>query len=51
MPDANIVGIGAGIIGASVAYHLAAQGVDGVVVVDRGDLDENDGSTPAPTRG
>ncbi len=28
--------IGAGIVGASAAYHLAAQGVD-VVVVDRGD--------------
>lgn len=43
--EANIVVIGAGIIGASVAYHLADMGVDGVVVVDKGDLDENDGST------
>ena len=43
--DANIVVIGAGIIGTSVAYHLVDQGVDGVVVVDKGDLDTNDGST------
>lgn len=43
--DANIVVIGAGIIGASVAYHLADMGVEGVVVLDKGDLDENDGST------
>ncbi len=43
--DANIVVIGAGIIGSSVAYHLANMGVDGVVVVDKGDLDHNDGST------
>ena len=43
--DANIVVIGAGVIGASVAYHLATMGVEGVVVVDKGDLDHNDGST------
>ncbi|MFW2382174.1 MAG: FAD-dependent oxidoreductase, partial [Acidimicrobiales bacterium] len=43
--DANIVVIGAGIIGTSVAYHLADMGVEGVVVVDKGDLDHNDGST------
>lgn len=43
--DANIVVIGAGIIGASVAYHLADMGIPGVVVVDKGDLDHNDGST------
>ncbi len=43
--DANIVVIGAGIIGSSVAYHLADMGVEGVVVVDKGDLDHNDGST------
>ena len=45
MSDANIVVIGAGIIGASVAYHLADMGVDGVIVIDKGDLDHNDGST------
>ena len=43
--NANIVVIGAGIIGTSVAYHLADMGIDGVTVVDKGDLDENDGST------
>ena len=42
---ANVVVIGAGIIGASVAYHLADMGVTDVVVVDKGDLDVNDGST------
>ena len=45
MTNANIVVIGAGIIGTSVAYHLADMGVEGVVVVDKGDLSENDGST------
>ncbi len=43
--SANIVVIGSGIIGASVAYHLCDMGVEGVVVVDKGDLDVNDGST------
>ncbi len=43
--DANIVVIGAGIIGTSVAYHLVDMGIEGVVVVDKGDLDHNDGST------
>ncbi len=43
--DANIVVIGAGIIGASVAYHLADMGIDGVVVVDKGDITVTDGST------
>ena len=47
VPDttASIVVIGAGIIGTSVAYHLAQMGIDGVVVVDKGDLSHNDGST------
>ena len=43
--DANVVVIGAGIIGSSVAYHLAEMGVDDITVVDKGDLDHNDGST------
>ena len=42
---ANIVIIGAGIIGVSVAYHLAQLGVQDIVLLDKGDLDENDGST------
>ena len=42
---ANVVVIGAGIIGASVAYHLADLGVTDIIVVDKGDLDVNDGST------
>lgn len=45
MKNANIVVIGAGIIGTSVAYHLTEMGIEGVVVVDKGDLSENDGST------
>lgn len=43
--DANIVVIGAGIIGASVAYHLVDMGIEGVVVVDKGDITVTDGST------
>ena len=45
MKKANIVVIGAGIIGTSVAYHLAEMGVQDIVMLDKGDLDENDGST------
>ena len=35
---ARLVVIGAGAIGASVAYHLAALGADDVVLVDRGEI-------------
>ena len=35
---ARIVVIGAGAIGASVAYHLAKLGADDVVLVDRGEI-------------
>ncbi len=42
---ANVVVIGAGIIGVSVAYHLADMGVSDIVLLDKGDLDHNDGST------
>ncbi len=42
---ANIVVIGAGIVGTSIAYHLTQRGVQNVVLIDKGDLDENDGST------
>lgn len=41
----NIVVIGAGIIGTSIAYHLAKRGIQDVLLVDKGDLDHNDGST------
>ena len=43
--QADTVVIGAGVVGTSVAFHLADSGVDGVVVLDKGDLDHNDGST------
>ena len=36
MQTADVVIIGGGIIGASVAYHLAARGVRDVLVVERG---------------
>ncbi|MEM7332233.1 MAG: FAD-dependent oxidoreductase [Chloroflexota bacterium] len=42
---ANIVVIGAGIVGTSVAYHLVRRGAQNVVLVDKGDPDNNDGST------
>jgi heterotetrameric sarcosine oxidase gamma subunit len=42
---ANTVIVGGGIIGSSVAYHLAEMGVEGVVVLDKGSLSDNDGST------
>lgn len=42
---ANIVIIGAGIVGVSVAYHLTQMGVKDIIVIDKGDLDQNDGST------
>ncbi|HEY7584358.1 MAG TPA: FAD-dependent oxidoreductase [Acidimicrobiia bacterium] len=43
--QAGVVVIGAGIIGSSVAYHLVDIGVEGVVVLDKGSLADNDGST------
>lgn len=43
--QANIVVIGAGIVGTSVAYHLTQMGVTNIVLLDKGDLDHNDGST------
>lgn len=45
-----VVIIGAGVIGASIAYHLSARGVRDVVVLDRGD-DFGAGSTPRATGG
>ena len=45
MKKANTVVIGGGIIGVSVAYHLVEMGVQDVLLLDKGDLDDLDGST------
>lgn len=45
MSSYRLVIIGAGIVGASAVYHLAQLGWRDVLVVDKGDLFENDGST------
>ncbi len=37
--------IGGGIVGVSVAYHLAQMGVKEITLLDKGDLDHNPGST------
>jgi sarcosine oxidase subunit beta len=42
--------VGAGVVGASVAYHLAARGIHDVVVLDRADQ-PGGGSTPRATGG
>jgi len=41
----QIVIVGAGIVGCSLAYHLAQMGWKDVLVLDKGELFENDGST------
>lgn len=41
----QLVIVGAGIVGCSTAYFLAQQGYSDVLVIDKGDLFENDGST------
>src|SRR5258706_6655336 len=46
----SVVIIGAGVIGASIAWHLTARGVRDVVVLDRGD-ELGAGSTPRATGG
>src|SRR5215212_11745445 len=43
--QASVVIIGAGIVGCSAAYHLAQLGWRDIVVLDKGELFENDGST------
>jgi sarcosine oxidase subunit beta len=48
--QSDIVIAGAGVIGASVAYHLARRGCDGIVVIDRGE-DFGAGSTLKATGG
>jgi glycine cleavage system aminomethyltransferase T/glycine/D-amino acid oxidase-like deaminating enzyme len=42
---ARLVIVGAGIVGASAAYHLTQLGWRDILVLDKGDLFENDGST------
>ncbi len=37
-PDAQVVVVGGGIVGAAIAFHLARAGITDVVVVERGDL-------------
>ena len=46
----SVVIAGAGVIGASIAYHLASRGVRDVVVLDRGN-ELGAGSTPRATGG
>ncbi|HEV7923152.1 MAG TPA: FAD-dependent oxidoreductase [Thermoanaerobaculia bacterium] len=47
---ADVIVVGAGVIGCSVAYHLAARGVRDVLVIDRGP-EPGTGSTPRATGG
>lgn len=47
---ASVLIVGGGVIGASVAYHLAKRGVRGVVVLDRG-AGPGNGSTSRATGG
>ena len=42
---ARLIIVGAGIVGASAAYHLAKQGWRDMLLLDKGDLANNDGST------
>ncbi|MEZ4717906.1 MAG: FAD-dependent oxidoreductase [Caldilineaceae bacterium] len=46
----RLVIIGSGIVGCAAAYHLAKFGWRDVLVIDKGDLYENDGSTPRTGR-
>src|SRR5215211_4142828 len=50
MQTAEVVIIGGGVIGASVAYHLAARGVRDVLVLERG-ARPGEGSTGRATGG
>jgi len=50
MMTASVVVIGGGVIGASVAYHLAARGWQDVVILDRG-AGPGEGSTGRATGG
>jgi sarcosine oxidase subunit beta len=46
----SIIIVGAGVIGSSIAWHLASRGVKNVVVIDRGS-EPGAGSTPRATGG
>src|ERR1700749_1033634 len=50
MHTAEVVIVGGGVVGASVAYHLAARGGRGVVVLERG-ARAGEGSTGRATGG
>jgi sarcosine oxidase subunit beta len=50
MPTAEVVIVGGGVVGASVAYHLAARGCRDVVVLERG-ARSGEGSTGRATGG
>ena len=41
----KLVIIGSGIVGASIAYHLAQMGWNDIIILDKGQLPHNDGST------
>ncbi|MEM7344953.1 MAG: FAD-dependent oxidoreductase [Chloroflexota bacterium] len=43
--QAQIVIVGGGIVGCSIAYHLAQRGWRDIIVLDKGPLFENDGSS------
>ncbi|MEZ4712767.1 MAG: FAD-binding oxidoreductase [Caldilineaceae bacterium] len=43
--SARVVIIGSGIVGCSAAYHLTKFGWQDILVIDKGELYENDGST------
>ncbi len=43
--QARLVIVGAGIVGCAAAYHLTKLGWRDIIVLDKGPLFENDGST------
>ncbi|MGH7369952.1 MAG: FAD-dependent oxidoreductase, partial [Candidatus Methylomirabilaceae bacterium] len=46
---AEVVIVGGGVVGLSIAYHLAARGCDGVCVLERGQIGQ--GATAKATGG
>lgn len=45
-PTADVVIIGGGVMGASIAFHLAEAGVKDIIVVERGDLGSGSSGKP-----